>query len=134
MGNIAFNYTAKRRLKSGVTAGTEVDIILSATQFDRSTNSDKKEVTTLSGSTRTTLMYIADSWSIGITMTDDVTQDDIDQLIYSTAGGEPFLLSDDIDTPGVNREVKRVGGFSRNRRNSSDAGRFDYEFRVREVL
>lgn len=133
MGNIAVSYVAKRRLKAGVTVGDDIELILTAVQFDRSTRADQKQVTTLSGSTRTTLMYIADSWSIGITMTDDLTQEDLDQFLHSTAGGETFLVID-IDTADTDREVKREGGFSRTRRSAADIGRFDYEFRVREAL
>jgi hypothetical protein len=135
--NAQIVYTAKRRLKTGVNVDDEVTLDVILTQWDRSTDTGIKQARTLSGSTRTTLMYFGDQWSVEIAMIGDYTQADVDQFFYSTLAGEAFSITDlDADDPEEADaiDVKRVGGYQRTRKSTAYVGRFDYRFRVEEAL
>lgn len=136
MGNNAtINYEARRRLKSGVVSGDPVEIEVTLTQWDRDVRSDSRRQRSLSGKVKTVLMNFSDQWSVSLVIEPggDVGQDDMDQFLYSTIGGEPFQITD-LDNSDDQVTVRRVGRHSRSRRDPGDIGVFEYSFRVEEVI
>ncbi|MBT4076746.1 MAG: hypothetical protein HOE78_09175 [Gammaproteobacteria bacterium] len=95
---VDITYTAREKLKSGHTSGTEYTIEVDLSRFDESPNPVQTENKTLAGTIYTDLYHIEENYSIGIDYMPatggTVNHDDLREFLYSIFGGYSFDIDD----------------------------------------
>ena len=135
MPSVTIAFTATERLISGISSGTPYQIEVDLTQFDRNIDRRANRLTTLSGVSQTSKLYVVDEYSVQSSVIEDTIQKpdflaEFEMFIYSTMGGESYQITN-IDDGGV-LQVINIGTPSRQRL-SSKLQQFFYNWTIRTV-
>ena len=129
---ITIEYTAKRKLKAGVTIGDVISITIPVDNFALKTVIDESTNTAVGGAVQVSLKHYFDSWNIKTVYDSVNTKEDYEQFLYSVLGGVPFTITDYDDSDTV-KNVIMQGSFNRDRIRAFNAGEFNYSFQIREI-
>lgn len=131
MANITAIYTAKRRLRAGITAGDIETITFRATAYDRSMRSNIRTSTAIDGTQQHVTHFINDMYQINTMPIEAADRPKFDEFMYSVRGGESFDLTN-VDEDDRVMTCKMQGNFSRSRVTSGVLDLFTYSFSVQD--
>ena len=129
---ITIEYEAKRRLKSGVTAGDIITLEMPCEMFQPDITVDESVSTAVGGLPQVSLKHYFDTWQIKSLYDDVNAQEYYEQFLYSVLGGAPFNITD-YDHSDEVKGVIMLGKFTKSPIRRFNAGEFNYSFNVREV-
>lgn len=132
MPNTTVVYTARRRLKSGVTDGDQITFSFDLESFDRTPTKDIKVSRSIDGTEQSVTNYIIDSYSCRTLPILPAERPDMDQFLYSVMDGETFTMTN-LDESDRIMSCKLMGrDHSRTRETGAILDYFVYSFSVKE--